>query len=88
MLDVFVFAALGLHCSTQAFSSCSIWVFLVVQHGLKLPHSMWDLSPLLGIEPMSSTREGGFLTTGLPGKSRLVFINHNLYDEQCYRIFE
>ena len=33
------------------------------------PHGMWDLSSQPGIEPMSPTLEGRFLTTGPPGSS-------------------
>ena len=37
--------------------------------GPKLPHGTWDL-PGPGIEPVSPALAGGFLTPGLPGKSK------------------
>ena len=37
--------------------------------GLSCLHGMWDL-PGSEIEPVSLTLQGGFLTTGPPGKSR------------------
>ena len=57
------------HCG--GFSCCRAWALghkgsVVAVHGL--PCSMWNL-PGSGIEPMSSALAGGFLTTGLPGKS-------------------
>ena len=44
---------------------------LVVARGLRLscPVACGILVPRPGIEPMSSALEGGFLTTGPPGKS-------------------
>ena len=33
-----------------------------------LPRGVWDLSPQPGIEPASPALEGGFFTTGPPGK--------------------
>ena len=40
---------------------------------------MWDLSSLTGMEPVSSALEGGFLTTGPPGKARYnAFRLHSL----------
>ena len=72
----------------QAFSSCGVqashcggfccraWALgdkgsVVIVHGL--PCSIWSL-PGPGIEPMSSALAGGFLTTGLPGKSCSVSV--------------
>ena len=51
------------------------WVFvahglsLVVVHRLSCPKACGILVPQPGMEPASSALEGGFLTTGLPGKS-------------------
>ena len=39
----------------------------------QLPLGMWNL-PRPGIEPVSLGLEGGFLTTGLPGKALYLFI--------------
>ena len=41
---------------------------VVVEHGVYLPSSMWNL-PGLGIKSMSLALTGGFLTSGPPGKS-------------------
>ena len=41
----------------------------VVTHGLTCPGGMWNI-PGPGIEPVSPAMAGGFLTTGLPGKSQ------------------
>ena len=38
---------------------------------------MWDLSSRPGIEPTSPALEGGFLTTGPPGKSLCSFFKKN-----------
>ena len=45
------------------------WYFIC----LIIFHNMWDL-PRSGIKPMSPALAGRFLTTGLPGKSFLLFI--------------
>ena len=51
------------------------WVFvahglsLVVVHRLSCPMACGTLVPQPGMEPVSSALEGGFLTTGPPGKS-------------------
>ena len=52
------------------------WASAVVVHGLsscgsraQLLHGMWDL-PGPGLEPVSPSLAGGFLTTAPPGKSR------------------
>ena len=57
---------LGLSCGMQGLievcglvCSCGAWA--------SLPCSMWDF-PQPGIEPASLALEGGFLTTGPPGK--------------------
>ena len=46
------------------FSSCSLQTLLL--------HNMWDL-PSSGIEPVSPALTGRFLTTGPPGKSKLLY---------------
>ena len=52
---------------------------VVVAHGLQsassvaMPHSKWDL-PRPGIELVSPTLQGGFLTTGPPGKPHHSFL--------------
>ena len=60
------------------FSCCGAWT---LEHRLshcgtraQLLHSMWDL-PAPGIEPVSSTLAGRFLTTGLPGKPLKFILN-------------
>ena len=50
-------------------SNCGTWAWL--------PHGMWKL-PGPVIEPMSPALAGGFLTTGLPGKSTLQFYIRDL----------
>ena len=42
---------------------------VVVAHGLSCPAACGILVPRLGIEPTSPALEGGFFTTGPPGKS-------------------
>ena len=49
---------------------CSAQVSLVVVCGLTCPTACGILVPQPGIEPMSPALEGGFLTTGPPGKSQ------------------
>ena len=44
---------------------------VVVAHGLKLLHGMWDL-PGPGLEPVSPALAGGFLTTVPPGKPQFA----------------
>ena len=46
---------------------------VVVVHGLSCPTACGILIPCPGIEPLSPALEGGFFTTGLPGKSLDVF---------------
>ena len=60
----------------MSFSSCSKWA---PEHKLstsgswaQLLHCIWDL-PGPGTEPGSLTLQGGFLTTGPPGKPRNYF---------------
>ena len=50
------------------------WVLVVHPHFLGaarelFSYGMWDLVPQPGIKPTSLALEGGFLTTGPPGKS-------------------
>ena len=48
---------------------------------------MWDL-PEPGIEPVSSALAGGFLTTGLPGKSPSLSFKETLSPEIPGNIFK
>ena len=57
-------------------SSCGVWALehvgsVVVAHGLSCPAACGILIPQPGIKPASPASEGGFLTTGPPGKSRI-----------------
>ena len=61
---------LGLHCRTQA--------SVVVALGLSCSIACELLLPGPGIKPMSPALQGGFLTTGLPGKS----LKGDLYQAQ------
>ena len=70
---MYINAVLGLHCSMQAFSGCraqglEYLASVFVAHGLSCPTVCGDL-PGPGIEPLFPALEGGFLTTGPPGKS-------------------
>ena len=47
---------------------------VVAVHGLSCPTACGILVPRPGIEPASPALEGGFLTTGPPGKSPLLLI--------------
>ena len=76
-----VVAACGLSsCGSQALeprlSSCGAWAWLLL--------GMWDL-PEPGIEPMSPTLAGGFLTTALPRKSWIFKL---YYDKHIRNIME
>ena len=58
------------------------WVFVVVHKlpsvamgGLSCPVACGILVPRSGIEPVSRALEGGFSTTGPPGKSQLLPLN-------------
>ena len=53
------FSCCGVWALEQELSSCGTQV--------QLPHGMWDL-PRPEIEPVSPALQGGFLTTGPPGK--------------------
>ena len=72
-------AALGLSCSTQ--DLCCIrrdlsakYVYsLVVVRGLSSSMACGILVHLPGIKPMSPALQGGFLTSGPPGKSQGFF---------------
>jgi len=62
-------------------SCCGTWVLeraggsIVSVHGLSCPKTCGILVPHPGIEPMSLALEGGFYTTGPPGKSQfMVFL--------------
>ena len=47
---------------------------LVVEHGASYPTTCGNLVLPAGIEPVSHELEGGFLTTGPPGKSQYIFL--------------
>ena len=47
---------------------------LVVEHGASCPTTCGILVLPARTEPVSHELEGGFLTTGLPGKSKYVFL--------------
>ena len=47
---------------------CGVWASLVVALGLSCPSDVGILAPLPGMEPLPPALEGGFLTTGPPGK--------------------
>ena len=55
----YIFIWLHQVCGAQTLSSCGTWV--------QLP--TWDLSSLTRVETVSSAMQGGFLNTGLLGKS-------------------
>ena len=86
VIHLLFLALLKLRCCAQAFSSCTgfslRWLLLWQSMGSRaraqslwswLPRGTWDL-PRLGIDPMSSTSAGRFLTTEPPGKSRSVYL--------------
>ena len=56
-------------CSPESYGS------QVVALGLSCPMACGILVPLPGIESMSLALEGGFITTGPPGKSLLPFLH-------------
>ena len=58
------------HCS--AWASLQLWCAGSRAHGLSCPTACGILVPPPGIKPMSPALEGGFLTTGLPGKFLLT----------------
>ena len=84
-------------------SSCGTWApehagagSLVVARGRSCPVACVILVPQPGIEPTSPALEGGFLTTGPPGKSRnnlfilqfsVPFEKFFLYHMDAYTIF-
>ena len=70
------------HCGRRALC-CGTWASLVAARGLHSSCGVWALEhvdsvvaacgilvPRPGIEPASPALEGGFLTTGPPGKSQ------------------
>ena len=75
--------ASGLSCGTRDLSlrcagssSCGVRApkcvgSVVVVHGLSCPATAGIIVPRPGIEPESPALEGGFLTTGPPGKSQV-----------------
>ena len=68
-------AVSGLTCGMQAPECVGL---VVVACGLSCPEACGILVPQAGIEPMSPALEGGFLTTGPPGKSLLYYNLINL----------
>ena len=48
--------------------SRGVWASLVVALGLSCPSDVGIFAPLPGMEPLPPALEGGFLTTGPPGK--------------------
>ena len=66
-------AARGLlsSCGTQALERVGSGA---AAHGLSCPVACGILVPRPGIEPLSPSLEGGFLTSGPPGKS-LLFVD-------------
>ena len=67
-------AALGLSCDTSDLH-CGTQASQVSAHGIICPAACEILVPRAGIKPTYSTLEGGFLTTGPPGKSLHCFLN-------------
>ena len=55
----------------------------VLVHGLRCPEVCVVLVPGPGIEPMSPALEGGFLTTGPPGKSLYGILEGIKWDKAC-----
>ena len=71
---IFTAAYEVLYCGAQA-PCYGTWAFIVVAHRLV---AFWNagggvLVPLPGIEPLFPALEGGFSSTGAPGKSFLNF---------------
>ena len=84
----FFLAVLSLHCGTQAFSSCGVGLACcsacALEHsgslivcGLRGSAACGFLVPQPGIEALSRWLEGGFLTSGPPGKSLYSFFRIN-----------
>ena len=63
---------LGVH----GFSNCGTRASLTVAHRLSCPAAYGILVPQAGIEPVSPVLEGGFLSTGPPGKSLYIVYLH------------
>ena len=63
----------------------------VVARGLSCPTAGGILVPRPGMEPTSPALEGGFFTTGPPGKSLICFLNYDLLqatlDEDVVTVF-
>ena len=60
----------GLSCGMRDLSSRPVGSSLVVVRGLSCPVACGILVPRTRIKPVSLALEGGFLTTGPPGKSQ------------------
>ena len=67
------------HCS--AWASLWLWCAGSKARGLNCPTECGILVPQPGIEPMSPALEGGFLTTGPPGKSPNLQKLGNIFPE-------
>ena len=69
----------GMRCLRCIMWNLSLWLMdsLVMVWGLSCSHTCRILVPWPGIEPTSLALQGGFLTTGPPGKSPLFFFNKN-----------
>ena len=71
-------------CGVQASGHASS---VVVACGLSCPAAFGILVPWPGIEPASPALQGGFFTTGWPGKSRRVYYSYWLLDWLKYSWF-
>ena len=74
----FSFVMASLVAQALGYVEFSTWSSRAIEHRLNsydtwalLPQGIWDL-PRLGIEPMSSTLAGGFVTPESPGKPSIV----------------
>ena len=68
-------------------ATCRIFVtvygFLLLWCRVSRPVECGILVPQPRIKPMSPALEGGFLTTGLPGKSKIYALNSNFLCSCC-----
>ena len=65
-------ATSGLSCGTRDLLLWRVGFSLVVAYGLSCPATCGILVPRPWIKPASPALEGGFLTTGPPGKSQVL----------------
>ena len=54
-----------------------VYRLFLLRHMGYLPHGMWELSSWIRDRTCTSSLEGGFLTTGSPGKSSQTFFFKN-----------